>query len=340
MNKKDLINIEEKIELIKNIDNEDCKYLISVFESYKKIIKSDLKESKNKSNENMIGINKDAYLISFDRLYNINKIKKTLSKKNYTKIVALIHIDKVYFGKDWELMLINNFETILNRFNKYEKKDISKTPEVIAKKTIICGKYKENKTNKKGKIKIEKIIKQIIIIKNYSEKINIEFEIKNDSKHLEKNHINKIKKEEIETAIYTMNIKDKKEKLEYTYDKICERIENDLSMYKYCNFENNKCIAQRDKSNKKNYPINEYNGCCYNTEKKEQCNKLKNKKCTIQPIACRLFVCKYLKDRGVAYEVRNSIQTRLFLNIMQKPVIIWSFYMPKEEVIAKLLKWS
>lgn len=172
-------------------------------------------------------------------------------------------------------------------------------------------------------------------IKNNNIK-NIKFVINVDDKLT---YVDNIKLKEIITSIEILCIKNKKEQIEYLYDNLCSRIEKDLSNYKYCNFENDKCIAQRDVNNKNNYPVNSHNGCCYKVDKKQTCERLKNKECTTNCISCRLFICKYLKDRGVSYELKDNFQVRVFLNLLQKPELVWNFFETKEKILEKILKW-
>lgn len=387
MNKENLGSIEEKINLIRKLDNESCKYLVSIFHTYVKVLNQNtddffaernivLSESKQEKEilNKIISVNDNITLICFDndnseervkyysdisnKYKNINivlvsnkvsisKIKKEILKKKCSTVLISINIQSIDIGKDWEYILLNNFENILNNFNKAEKTDIENNPEAIAYDSILCEKYKENKSNKINLIKAEQLINIVSKLIKVCLKNNIEFgkfiedtQIVGYINNIDDfNYINKIKIREIATAIKTSLIVDKKEKIEYVYDKLCERIDEDLVVYKYCNFNNNKCIAQRDDQNKNNYPVNDCNGCCYNVEKKVECDKLKNKECTTECISCRLFICKYLKDRGISYEVRDNLQIRTFLNIMQKPILVWNFFKTREEVIKELMKW-
>lgn len=275
-----------------------------------------------------------------------SKIKKILLSKKVTKVLIYINIETIDIGNDWEDILISNFEKILNNFNSFEKNEIEKNQERFAQESILCEKYKYKKTNNSNILKAEKIMKLIMFIKSVCNNKGISFGKDLDGNLKlgviggikEFNYINKIKVREVCTCLKTISINNKREKIEYIYDKLCERIDKDLVVYKYCNFNNNKCIAQRDNQNKNGYPVNECNGCCYKVEEKIECEKLKNKECTTSCISCRLFICKYLQDRGIEYKVTDNLQIRTFFNFMQRPILVWSFFRTREEIIKELMR--
>jgi hypothetical protein len=180
-------------------------------------------------------------------------------------------------------------------------------------------------------------------MKYICEKNNIEFGLNYDNNLVIANVIKANKNNEkiiseLMQLIEILMCKSKREMYERIYDNLCDYLDNDCRKYNYCNFENNKCIAQRDSSNKTGYPVNEWNGCCFDVDKRLECNKIQNKTCTIKCISCKLFICRYLRDRGIVYPTNKNLQIKCFLNIIQRPVFVWNFFKPKEEIISKLWK--
>ena len=81
------------------------------------------------------------------------------------------------------------------------------------------------------------------------------------------------------------------------------------------------------------------NGCCYG-KKRGVCEHLKNNKCTIKSITCKLFTCRYLKKQGIKYKINDIPLLKYFMNIQQRLVIMSSFFKDKDEVIKLLMKYK
>jgi len=121
------------------------------------------------------------------------------------------------------------------------------------------------------------------------------------------------------------------------YDDMCDFLDNDFRIYNYCDFKNNKCIAQRDKYMSE-YTLSEFNGCCVIPETKIQCDKLDCGKCKIKCSACKLIACKCLVKYGISYYIHNNLELNCFLTLIQRPILMWNFFTPKEIIILKLIR--
>ena len=327
-----------KVKVIENSINESCRYLTNVYNIYVKIIS----ENNIKYDiDNNIMVNNGLKLINENNEYIVINKDYDFNLSNVVingKINIAIKMDDFDIKSDWFIKIFNNFENILKRYNEFDIKEIEKYYEKIAFECILCPRLSKNLKN--NKLKFDKVINYLDKVvkkcyKNNIKKDNIKFIliVNNDI-----NCIDNVIIKEVITAIKTILIKDEYKRLTYVYDNLCLRIEEDLSFFKYCNFINNKCIAQRDIENKTEYPINEYNGCCYDVSKKKQCSKLINKNCETKCISCRLFICRYLRDRGIVYDVRDSLQIRVFINFIQRPELIWNFFQDKDVIIKCLAK--
>ncbi|MDD2628368.1 MAG: hypothetical protein PHR25_03155 [Clostridia bacterium] len=144
-------------------------------------------------------------------------------------------------------------------------------------------------------------------------------------------NINYIK--ELSEIIQLATYKRKPERYEYVYYLLCKKLETDIKKYNYCLFENNKCIAQRE--NEK-WPKNKLDGCCFNISKKERCEYLSDKNCEINCVSCRLFTCKYLKRRGINFDVKKNVLVKYCMNLLQVREFIWNFFTPKDRILKNI----
>ena len=134
-------------------------------------------------------------------------------------------------------------------------------------------------------------------------------------------------------------IDDKKAKYEKIYDTICDYLDNEFNKNNYCDFKNDKCIANREGKSKKDIM-----GCCYSFKEKwgfyfdhRLCKYLVNKNCEIRCMACKLFTCKYLKENGIFFDI-DALPGIAIFNKKQKEILKNSFFKPREEIIEMLLE--
>lgn len=150
--------------------------------------------------------------------------------------------------------------------------------------------------------------------------------------------------DEIINCIKAIFIEDKEKRYEYIYDTLCDDLDKIWSEKNPCKFENNICIAERNKS--KNSRIN---GCCYSFWYKNcgsriygvhQCEYFdKVKFCTNKNLTCKLYVCPYLKKYSkFKIKINQILLIQVFFNIYQKIVIKNNFFIARKEFIKKLIK--
>ncbi len=115
---------------------------------------------------------------------------------------------------------------------------------------------------------------------------------------------------------------------------ICDSIDNDVKKNNHCDFQEGQCIANRlGKSTHEN------NGCCYQN-KVGLCKYLKNERCEIQNIACKVFMCRYLESKGVKYDIKKIFPVKLFFNRKQVKILEKNYFKTKEEVVCLLIENS
>lgn len=128
----------------------------------------------------------------------------------------------------------------------------------------------------------------------------------------------------------------------YIYDSICDDLDKKFEQSNYCDFKNDKCIAQRTVKT-----AHKTMGCCYmHTYSKIMsmpidlglCKYLQDKKCSKKCITCDFFTCKYLKKKGIVFRLEDYEIFKYFFNKKQKKIINESFFKTKEEIIDLLMK--
>lgn len=133
----------------------------------------------------------------------------------------------------------------------------------------------------------------------------------------------------------------KKEMYEYIYDICCDYLDYLFRKNNYCDFKNDKCIANREKTT-----CHLDNGCCYNVTFNRAltikvngvCPYQKNKTCQIKCLPCKLFTCKYYRKKGINFTPNNIFLLKHIFNAKQKLVLKYNIYTDKDLIIKKLLE--
>ena len=128
--------------------------------------------------------------------------------------------------------------------------------------------------------------------------------------------------------------KDLKEQYNMIIDYISYYLINNVKIYEMCDFKDNKCIA-----NRLNKSIEKINGCCY-VFRKGLCNKLDldKKKCSIDCISCKSFICSYLEKEYGKIKLSEIFPLKEVFNRRQISIIKRSFFKDKKEIITLLLE--
>ena len=193
----------------------------------------------------------------------------------------------------------------------------------------------EKGTNLKNIIKnIQKILK-----KCNKKKLNIGLEYK------EKKIIGELigdstkeRKTDIIKCLKAVLIKEKREKIEYIYDQVCEELDEEFAKNNYCDFKDDVCIGKRNCSERVTM------GCCHklkhpitmNGELKE-CPYLVDKHCSTQCITCKLFTCDAIK---VKFKLKDIPLIEFFFNPIQKLIVKTNFFTKREKIIDRLVLFS
>ena len=136
---------------------------------------------------------------------------------------------------------------------------------------------------------------------------------------------------ELTKALEIISVSDTKIRNKIIYDYVCECLNKDFIQNQYCDFINDKCVAQIHFNI---YPVTKKDGCCFRQFTK--CNYLDNGNCTVNCMACKLFSCPYLTKRGVGYWANEFILLDAFFNKKQRKHLIFDFYKSESFVLDKI----
>ncbi len=139
-------------------------------------------------------------------------------------------------------------------------------------------------------------------------------------------------------------IADDRKRYEYIYISLCDYMDKIFSENNICDFKEDKCIRQREGK-----APHETMGCCYTFEYSKftrfpkdtgLCKYINENKCSVKNLTCKMFTCKYLKEKGYNYLIRKNPVIKLCFNKKQVKYLEEAFFKSMEEVINRLLELS
>ncbi len=136
----------------------------------------------------------------------------------------------------------------------------------------------------------------------------------------------------ITDIINALNIKKRKQRLEFIYDTCCKEIDDFYDHKDICHFKNNKCLVQQQLGN------GNINGCC------RLCPFQSEKGCQTKNLTCKLFTCSEVQKRCpvIKFEDLNLLKV---LTRRQRHIIRSSYFSKRESVlfdlyIGSILLWT
>jgi hypothetical protein len=129
---------------------------------------------------------------------------------------------------------------------------------------------------------------------------------------------------ELESIENAFNIKNKKERIEYIYDRAYDFIVGNYVDTNFCEFINDQCICQRNKNSLRK------NGCCGN------CKHLVNKKCNINALACKFYFCPYIHRNKKPIKIYHVNFVNCYFSYRQKIIASNSIFRSREKVLKDL----
>ncbi len=139
---------------------------------------------------------------------------------------------------------------------------------------------------------------------------------------------------QVSYLVEALNIKNKKKRLSFVYDKACDLLDDDFYGKNICGFNCGKCINDRKYNNMGG-------GCCCDSKHhKFMCPYLTIKGCSVRCLACKFHICDTLKKKGYKYRLNDIYILKYLLNWKQKLIIYNDFFMTKEEVLKGIYRNS
>ena len=262
--------------------------------------------------------------VALEIIDDLSNVNINTQENGYVLDIDLDSIDKWY---NWNVVIKNNLDNILIAADNIPLNEFKQDVESKAYECITQSEKEvyEHSNDKLDAFKLIKVAEKLLVLDREAKYLaNIYTEnIESNMPYIS----------ELTDILNLTTIKKYKDKCEYIYDSICEELESDIDRYNYCLFKGNKCIAQRENTP---WPKNDTNGCCFDLNKKIPCEHLKCISCDITCISCRLFTCRYLKDRGINFDIKKNLMTSLYLNLLQKSNLVFSFFTPKERILKEI----
>ena len=138
---------------------------------------------------------------------------------------------------------------------------------------------------------------------------------------------------QISTLVCALNIKSRKERLKYVYEKACDILDSDFYGKNVCEFKNNRCMHDRI------YAISE-DGCCRTNDDSEKCIYLINHRCQIRCLACKFHICDCIRKKGLHYRVNDILVLKYLYNWKQKIIAYCDFFKTEDEVLKDIYRNS
>ena len=297
-------NFQEKMDLINKINTDESRFILNVYTSYKK----HKEEIDNKL--------KHSPIILKDKIFAVSQ--------------NVVDLDLIWCKPYFYTKMRLHLDGIIDKISKASKSEIQKNTSRFCKK-VVFSKTRKNFVKSENEIDIVDFIK--ILYKKKKENQNYSTNFVFISKVIDEEA--NFKAEQLQKAIDIINITEKKAQYEKIYDEVYYYLKQNFVSNNYCDFQNNKCIAQRHFTL---YPINRKNGCCFTRIR--TCPHLqKGGACNVECMACRLFSCPYLSKIGITYYANEFILLKAFLNKKQRKHLVFDFYKPKAYVLKKISKY-
>jgi len=148
--------------------------------------------------------------------------------------------------------------------------------------------------------------------------------------------------QDLYNAIKVILLSNRTEKYEFIYDSVCDYLDYNFVKNNFCDFKNDRCIANRKQCTK-----HDTMGCCYSfkyaglldirlVKDVKLCKYMQNRKCATKNITCKLFTCKYLRGQKIFFDTRKILLLDCFFNKKQHEIIKSNFFRSREEILNKL----
>lgn len=245
------------------------------------------------------------------------KTTKIVLKKNLKTKEPTIDLDKIDASPYLYTNMRKSLERIIKQVKILDKSEIEKPG--YTQKVLFEGKEQE-------------------IIREGTDLVEVMKSIQNQKITLIAEEINEeslFKEEQIKYAEEIFEIKSIEERNKRIYEIVYEYLKKDFVGNDYCDFKDDRCVAQR---NNERYPKSKKNGCCFNGLTK--CGKLReNGECVVKCMACRLYACPYLTKRGIGYWAYEIPLLKAFFSKKQRGYLVNTFFKKEESILKRINRY-
>lgn len=154
----------------------------------------------------------------------------------------------------------------------------------------------------------------------------------------DKNISNQEKKRRIKVLNKILKEKNREKRYSLLYDMICDYLDNEFINKNVCGFCDNLCSRRRSMIEKGIKKDTYLNGCCHSYKENADCHYLKNGRCSIKNIACKIYTCPYLKLQGKRYNINKIYFAKYFFNLRQKFYMQNTYFVDKDIVLKGILE--
>lgn len=145
---------------------------------------------------------------------------------------------------------------------------------------------------------------------------------------------------DLEVVLKAISFDNMYDRYSLIYDYICDELDKKFINNSICQFENDRCIA-----NRKFYNKDKIMGCCYSFKYNgikfsdiKLCEHLKDKGCTVKCLGCKLFTCEYLRKHGIRFTLEKMAVAKSIFSKKQREIFRTTFFVDKNDVLANLIK--
>lgn len=258
----------------------------------------------------------------------------SLGTKNYDFLSGLKdRIDK--------LIVITESNISTAEKDVYVKNKIMKSLLKKTKKIVFIINLDDDYKNTK------RVVKNIIKIENIANLLDINIGIMQDNMNIV-GYVDNEKSIYLNDIVNTFKanrIEDIEEKYRFIYNCVCDYLDSKFRGDNYCNFDSNdKCVANRE-----GVSVHQTMGCCYEFEygsffspqlikNVRLCRHMGHEVCLTRCITCKMFTCKYLKQKGIEFKCSNILLLDCFFTKKQHLILESNFFKTEDEILKKLLE--
>lgn len=138
---------------------------------------------------------------------------------------------------------------------------------------------------------------------------------------------------QISLLVEAANIKNRKKRITFIYDKSCDLLDDDFYGCNLCEFKNNQCFVNRMHGNS-------LDGCCRSRDNKSACKYLIKHRCTNRNLTCKLHICSYMRKKGYKYKVNDIYMIKYLYSQKQKLFCYFNLFISKDKFLKDLYQNS